>query len=160
MARNFQCLIFCSNGKITLAGEGTGLFSRDFCTIRKLSSCLHRKEYKACIPSILKLKESYYLSPDVVFKIHRKHFQISEFVETFNLEMNTSNLFSASQEKSNWHSLNIKLCELFWNLSLHHIHVPERCYSDIISKLTSQNMDSSSSSFNLGSKHIFTSENW
>jgi hypothetical protein len=160
LARNLQCLIFCSKfEKLHLLVRALD-YSREIFAqfVNFLQVAYTESEYKACIPSVLKLKESYYLSPDVVFKIHRKHFQISEFVETFNLEMNTSNLFSASQEKSNWHSLNIKLCELFWNLSLHHIHIPERCYSDIISKLTSQNMDSSSSSFNLGSKHIFTSE--
>ena len=87
------------------------------------------------------------------FKIHRKHFRISEFVETSKLEsLNTRNLFSAAHRTSKWYSVNDRLCILFWNLSLHHIHIPERCYSDMISKLTFQNRDTKSSS--LSSKQI------
>ncbi len=155
MARNLQSLIFCSELKklhllVRALDYSHEIFAQfvDFLQVAYTES-----EYKSCIPSALMLKESYNLSPDVVFKIHRKHFRISEFVETSKLEsLNTRNLFSAAHKTSKWYSVNDRLCILFWNLSLHHIHIPERCYSDMISKLTFQNRDTNSSS--LSSKQI------
>lgn len=159
LARNLQCLIFCSKfKKLHLLVRALDYSHEIFAQfVNFLQVAYSESEYSSSIPGVLVLKESYHLSPDVVFKIHRKNFQISEFLKiSISESLNTSNLFSASHEKKKWYSCNEKLFELFWNLSLYHIHIPERRYSSMISKLTSENSDLSSSS--LGSKHIITSE--